>query len=110
MSQEFSRTASRILGALNEFLLNPIVRAQSGTVPGCFQTSNTEKGQRNEDRSQNDLRTEVGTSIYRSPQSLNLDPDEAVYTKKHEANHPCQTLCITNQSEEKCTLEVTKNP
>ena len=37
LSQEFSRTESRILGALSKldrFLLNPQIRTHSGTVPG----------------------------------------------------------------------------
>ena len=40
--QEFSRTESRILGALyklDEFLLNAQVRAFTGTVPGTFRNT-----------------------------------------------------------------------
>ena len=39
LSQEFSRTESRILGAmsnLDEFLVNPQIRTHSGTVLGTF--------------------------------------------------------------------------
>ena len=45
MFQEFSRTESRILGALSqldEFLLNPQIRTHSGTVPGTFRNTNVE--------------------------------------------------------------------
>ena len=45
LSQEFSRTESRILGALStldEFLLNPRVRTFSGTVPGTFRNADVE--------------------------------------------------------------------
>ena len=45
MSQEFSRTESRILGALyklDEFLLNPQIRTHSGTIPGTFRKTNVE--------------------------------------------------------------------
>ena len=45
LSKEFSRTESRILGALSkldEFLLNPQVRACSVAVPGTSRSSNLE--------------------------------------------------------------------
>ena len=44
--QEYSRTESRILGALSkldEFLLNQQVRTHSGTVPETFQNINVDK-------------------------------------------------------------------
>ena len=45
LSQEFSRTESRILGALSkldEFLLNPQIRTFSGTTPGTFRNTDVE--------------------------------------------------------------------
>ena len=45
LSQEFSRTDSRILGALSkldEFPLNPQIRTHSGTVPGTSRNTNVE--------------------------------------------------------------------
>ena len=42
LSQEFSRTESRILGALSqldEFLLNQQITTHSGTVPGTFRST-----------------------------------------------------------------------
>ena len=45
LSHEFSPTESRILGALSEldeFLLNPQVRACSGTIPGTSQNNDSE--------------------------------------------------------------------
>ena len=57
LSQEFSRTECRILGALSkldEFLLNPRVRTFSGTVPGTFRNADTENQEPSGDRSQND--------------------------------------------------------
>ena len=50
LSQEFSRTDIRILGVLSkldDFLLNPQVWAQSGTVPGTSGNSNTENQEAN---------------------------------------------------------------
>ena len=45
LSQEFSRTESRILGApsnFDEFLLNPQIRTCSGTNPGTFRNTDVE--------------------------------------------------------------------
>ena len=69
LSQEFSRTESRILGALSkldEFLLNPQIRTHSGTIPGTFRNTNVENQEPNEDRSQDDPYPEVGPSVCQS--------------------------------------------
>ena len=69
LSQEFSRTDSRILGALAKLdgiLLNPQVRTFSGTVPGTFQNVNVENQELSGDRSQNDPRPEVEFSARRA--------------------------------------------
>ena len=74
MSQEFSRTESRILGALlklDEFLLSSQNRVQSGTAPETFRNYDREIQEYNEDRSRNDSHAELGTSS----QSVNLDSD-----------------------------------
>ena len=45
LSQKFSSTESRILGAwskLDEFLFNPQIRTFSGTVPGTFRNADVE--------------------------------------------------------------------
>ena len=57
LSKEFSRTESRILGALSkpdEFLLNPQVRTCSVAVPGTSRSSNLENQGANEDRPSDD--------------------------------------------------------
>ena len=57
LSQEFSRTESRILGGLcklDEFLLNPQIRTFSGTTPGTFRNSDVENQEPSGYRSQND--------------------------------------------------------
>ena len=54
LSREFSRTESRILGALSEldeFLLSQQVRTHSRTVPGTFRNTNLENREPNEDHS-----------------------------------------------------------
>ena len=63
LSKEFSRTESRILGALSkldEFLLNPQVRTCSVAVPGRSRSSNLENQGTNEDRPSDDPGPEVG--------------------------------------------------
>ena len=80
LSKEFSRTESRILGALSkldEFLLNPQVRTHSGTVPGTFRNTNVENQRTNEDYSQSDHHPEVGPSVCQSHHSIDSDIDEA---------------------------------
>ena len=62
LSKEFSRTESRILGALSkldEFLLNPQVRTCSVAVPGTSRNSNLENQGTNEDRPSDDPGPEV---------------------------------------------------
>ena len=74
LSQEISRTESRILGALSKvekFLQNSLVRVQSGTAPGTLWKFDKEKRELTEDRSQNDPRTDRDTSVDSSPLSLN---------------------------------------
>ena len=77
LSQEFSRTESRILGALsklNEFLLNPQIRTHCGTVPGTFRNTNVENQGTNEDDSQSDPHPEAG--IFRSQTTQNFGPED----------------------------------
>ena len=62
LSKEFSRTESRILGALSkldEFLLNPQVRICSVAVPGTSGSSNLENQGTNEHRPSDDPGPEV---------------------------------------------------
>ena len=69
LSQEFSRTESRILGALSkldEFFLNPQILTHSGTVPGTFRNTNVKNQGKNEDDSQSDPHPEVGPSVCQS--------------------------------------------
>ena len=57
LSKEFSRTESRILGALSkldEFLLNPQVRTCSVAIPGTSRNNNSENRETTGDRSSGD--------------------------------------------------------
>ena len=74
--QEFSRTESRILGALcslDDFLLNSQIRMHSGTVPGTFRNTNVENQGMNEDDSQSDPHPEAGN--FRSHTTQNSGPE-----------------------------------
>ena len=77
LSKEFSRTESRILGALSkldEFLLNPQVRTCSVAVPGTSRNNNSENRETTRDRSSDDPCFEVR---YSSHQSGHLNSPEA---------------------------------
>ena len=76
LSQEFSRTESRILGALSkldEFLLNQQITAHSGT----FQNTNVDNQGTNEDDSQSDPHPEGG--LFRSQTTQNSGPEVGPY-------------------------------
>ena len=80
LSQEFSRTESRILGALSKldkFLLNQQIRTHSETVPGTFRNTNVESQGTNADDSQSDPHPEVGPSVCQSRHSIDSDTGEA---------------------------------
>ena len=80
LSQEFSRTESRILGTLSKldvFLLNQQIRTHSGTVPGTFRNTNVENQGTNEHESQSDPHPEVGPSVCQSRHSIDSDTGEA---------------------------------
>ena len=77
LSKEFSKTESRILGALSkldEFLLNPQVRTCSAAVPGTSRNNNSENREITGDRSSDDPCPEVG---YFSHHSGHLNNSEA---------------------------------
>ena len=61
----------------DEPVLNPLVQAQSGTFPGTPWNTDLDNQEPNVDRSQIDPHLEVGSSVYRSDQSVDSDPKEA---------------------------------
>ena len=77
LSQQFSRTKSRILGALtklDEFFLNQQIHTHFETVPGTFRNTNVENQGTNEDDSQSDPHPEAG--IFRGQTTQNLGPKD----------------------------------
>ena len=93
LSKEFSRTESRILGALSkldEFLLNPQVRTCSVAVPGTSRSSNLENQGTNEDRPSDDPGPEVEFS---SPHSgVETDPHMVTGFTREIRQHPHMTM------------------
>ena len=93
LSKEFSRTESRILGALSkldEFLLNPQVRACSVAVPGTSRSSNLENQGTNEDRPSDDPGPEVEFS---SPHyGAETDPHMVTGVTSEIRQHPHMTM------------------
>ena len=71
LPKEFSKTESRILGALSKldkFLLNPQVRTCSLAVPGTSRNTNLENRETTGDRSSDDPYPEVGYLSHHSGQ------------------------------------------
>ena len=77
LSQEFSRTENRILGALSrldDFLMNPLIQGQSGTAPETsLNAYGTNQGS-NEDDSQSEPHPDAG--IFQSQTTRNSGPEE----------------------------------
>ena len=90
LSQEYSRTKSRILGALSkldEFLLNQQIRMHSGTVPEKFRNTNVDNQGTNEDESMSDPHPEAG--LFRSQTTQNCGQEVGPYmmtgaTERHD--------------------------
>ena len=77
LSQEISRTESRILGALSkldEFLLNQQIRTHSETVPGTFRNTNVENQRTIEEDSQSDPHLEAG--MFRGQTTQKFSPKD----------------------------------
>ena len=94
LSQEYSRTESRILGTLSkldEFLLNQQITTHSETVPGTFRNTNVENQGTNEDDSQSDPHPEAG--IFCGQTTRNSDQEE--YCDKRRACYlPLKQHCF----------------
>ena len=81
LSQEYSRTESRILGALSKFevLLNQQIRTHSGTVPETFRNTNVDNQGTNEDDPHSDPHPEAG--LFRSQTTQNSGPEVGPYSR-----------------------------
>ena len=89
LSKEFSRTESRILGALSkldEFLLNPQVRTPSVAVPGTSRNSDSENREPAGDRYLNDPCAELVYSSHHSGHLSSSEVEEYPHTWPSVAN------------------------
>ena len=80
LSQEFSRTESRFLGALStidELLLNQQITTHSGTVPGTFRNTIVDNQGTNEEDSMSDSHPEAG--LFRSQTTENSGQEVGPY-------------------------------
>ena len=85
LSNEFSRTESRFLGALSkldEFLLNPQVRTCSVAVPGTSGNSNSKNRKPTGDRSLDDPYHEVTFSSHHSGNLNNPEVEDYPHNNK----------------------------
>ena len=77
LSQEFSRTENRILGALgrlDDFLMNPLIQGHTGTTPEASRNALSTSQVTNEDDSQSDPHPEAG--IFQIQVTQNYGPED----------------------------------
>ena len=87
LSKEFSKTESRILGALSkldEFLLNPQVRTCSVAVPETSRNNNSENRETTGDRSSDDPYPEVGCFSHHSGQLNSPETENNPHKKSQQ--------------------------
>ena len=78
LSQVFSRTENRIIGALarlDDFLMNPLLQGHSGTAPETSRNALSVNQATNEDDSQSDPRPEAG--LFHNQMTQNSGPEES---------------------------------
>ena len=102
LSQEFSRTESRLLVALtklDEILSNQQIRTHSETVPGTFRNTNVEKQRTNEDDSQSDPHPQAG--IFGDQTTQNSGPKDCrdMVTGVTGEIRQCRDMVTGNQGE-----------
>ena len=91
ISKGFSRTESRILGALSkrgDFLLNPQVQTCSVAVPGTSRNSDSENREPTGDRSLSDTRPEAVFSTYPSGNLIGSEPEETHHSHPSSMSIP----------------------
>ena len=77
LSQEFSRTKNRILGALarlDDFLMNPLIQGHSGTTPETSRNVFSINQGTNEDDSQSNPHVEAG--LFNNQMTQNFGPED----------------------------------
>ena len=98
LSKEFSKTESRILGALSkldEFLLNPQVRTCSVAAQGTSRNANSENRETHGDRSSDDPYPEVGYFPHHSGQLSS--PETETNSHMVTENYPHSAIIVKIQ-------------
>ena len=111
LSQEFSRTEPRILGALSkldEFLLNQQITTHSGTFPGTFRNTNVENQGTIEDDSQSDPHPEAG--IFCGQTTQNFGPKGCRDTMSFEFPFLCFKIPCSSIIEQYSAFGARNNP
>ena len=102
LSKEFSRTESRILGALSkldEFLLNPQVRTCSVAVPGTSRNGNSENRESIGDRSSKDPCSEARSFSHHSGQINSPEAEEDPHMHRQcQTEHAIGVTCLKPQA------------
>ena len=91
LSQEFSRTENRILGALarlDDFLMNPLIQGHSGTAPETSRNVFSASQGTNEDDSQSNPHLEAG--IFNNQMTQNSDPEDGHDTRNYLPKRCCK--------------------
>ena len=102
LSQEFSRTENRILGALarlDDFLVNPLLQGHSGTTPETSRNVFSVNQGTNEDDSQSDPHPEAGLLI-----SGREDRHDMVPGVQRESVDGCDMTTSMNHKYDHCVL------
>ena len=111
LSKEFSKTESRILGALSkldEFLLNPQVRTCSVVAPGTSRSNNLENQGTNEDRPSDDPGPEVE---FASPISgAETNPHMVTGVTEQTRNDPHMVTGVTREFRPHMAMETQEIP
>ena len=97
LSEEFSRTESRILGALfklDEFFLSLQVRTCSLAVPGTSRNSDSENREPTGDRSPNDPCSELVHSSHYSGHLNSSEVEEFPHIPQTETAHETLSSCV----------------
>ena len=105
LSQEFSRTENRILGALvrlDDFPVNPLIQGHSGTAPETSRNVVSIKQRTNEDDSQSDPLTEAG--LFNNQMTQNSGPEDG-----HDIQH-FSIRRYTSEKAEQRSLSKVKTP
>ena len=98
LSQKFSNTDIRILGALsslNDFLMNPLIQGHSGTAPETSRNTYGINQGTNEDNSQSDYHPEAG--IFHSNTTRNSGPEDGWPRQVPKLNRETQLYIIIHR-------------